>query len=557
MRRCRSRDLALAGLTGIVAAGVASNARASNPLEYPDNGSASFSRGGAWLAVGNEPIATHYNPAALATQSSGFSLEQQLAFPHTCFDRRGPSNAVTGPADPRAPIYSYQPICSQRGSFPNTIPSIAIVWRVSERWAIGFAIVPPATYGTAQNQFPVLANGFDTNAKKAVLLPAPYRYQQLEQQSTILFPTIGVGYALARHFRIGVGFVSGIGIINTSTVAVTNVGRDDVLGDHMADDSVSSLHTEDQFVPGAVVSAHWSVVPELDLSVWGRWMDSIRTSHGVLDVTQQPFDGNGQLNPPCVGAVSSSGKTNYGGCSGNQSVPNHLENALTRFEYPIPPEIRWGVRFHQPRTRSRAAFDRGSVVRDPLHDDVFDVEVDQSLTLNSEADTIIVRFRESGGTGAIPTNPTNVPVPPNADRPTGYKDSLGIRVGGQWNAVRDLFGVRAGGWLETRSQDPTLLTIAPVGAARFGFGGGLVVRYHFMDVSVGYQRHLSLGLDNGGNGRLHAPAATGGNPPFNLGAEPALVGAADRTQFRTVHAVNGGSVSFDAHVFTLGGVVRF
>jgi hypothetical protein len=557
MRSRRSQRLGLAGLLGAVGIGVAPNARASNPLEYPDNGSASFSRGGAWLAVGNEPIATHYNPAALATQSSGFSLEQQLNFPHTCFDRRGPANTVTGPADPRAPIYEYRPVCSGRGSFPNTIPSIAIVWRASDRLAVGVAVVPPATYGNAAGAFPVLANGFDTKAHRTVLLPAPYRYQQLEQQSTILFPTLGIGYAVTKHLWLGAGFVSGIGIINTSTAAVTNLGQDDSLGDHMVDDSLSSLGTEDLFVPGVIVSLHWSLRPELDVSIWGRWMDAIRSSHGVLDVTQQPFDGNGQLNPPCAGAPSPSGGTSYGGCSANQSVPNHLEGAVTHFEYPIPPELRWGVRFHQPRTRSRAAFDEARIVRDPLHDDLFDVEVDQSLTLNSQAGTILVRFPESEGKGTIPTNPTNVPVPPNADRPTGYKDSLGIRVGGQWNTVRDLFGIRAGGWLETRSQDPTLLTIAPVGATRFGFGGGLVVRYHFMDVSIGYQRHLSAGLDNGGNGRLRAPAAIRSAPTFDLGAEPPSVAAVDRRQFRSVHAVNGGSVSFDAHVFTLGGVVRF
>jgi long-chain fatty acid transport protein len=537
--------------------GLAAIAHASNPLEYPDNGSASFSRGGAWLAVGNEPIATHYNPAALATQSSGFSLEQQLNFPHTCFDRRAQSNAVTGPSSSRSSIFFYRPVCNERGSFPNTIPSFSVVWRVSDRVGIGFAIVPPATYGTSANQFPALARGFNTKSNEQVLLPAPYRYQELEQQTTILFPTIGVGYALTRHFRVGVAFVSGVGIVNTSTVGVANLGQSDALGDHMADDSLSSLRTEDLFVPGAIVSLHFSPLPQLDLSVWGRWMDSIRSSHGVLDVTQQPFDGNGKLNPPCAGAPDSNGATSYGSCSGNQSVPNHLEGALTRFEYPIPPELRWGVRFHQPRTHSTATWEDGRIARDPLHDDTFDVEVDQSLTLNSLASTIVVRFRESEGKGTILTNPTSVPVPPNADRPTGYKDSLGIRVGGQWNIVRDLLGLRAGGWLETRSQDPTLLTIAPVGATRFGFGGGLVVRYHFLDVSVGYQRHLSAGLDNGGNGGLRAPAAVGDGPTFDLRAEPPGVAAVDRRQFRTVHAVNGGSVSFDAHVFTLGGVVRF
>jgi hypothetical protein len=557
MTRRRPRNLALGLGASVAVLGTGWSAHASNPLEYPDNGSASFSRGGAWLAVGNEPIATHYNPAALATQASAMSVEQQLNFPHTCFDRRGPGNAATGPSSSSAPIFFYRAVCSERGSFPNTIPSIAVAWRVSDRVGIGVAIVPPATYGTAVNAFPVLARGYNSKSGEQVLLPAPYRYQQLEQQTTILFPTIGVGYALGRHFRVGVGFVSGIGVLNTSTVGVSQLGPNDALGDHMADDSLSTIRAEDLFVPGVIVSAHFSPSPFLDLSLWGRWMDSVRSSHGDLDVTQTPFSANGGLNPSCAGSPGVNGATTYGKCSGSQGVPNHFEGALTRFEYPIPPELRTGVRFHLPRSRSKAMWDRGRIERDPLHDDTFDVEIDQSLTLNSLASTIVVRFQESEGVGTLPTNPVGVPVPPNADRPTGYKDSLGIRVGGQWNAVRDLLGLRGGGWLETRSQDPTLLTVAPVGATRFGLGGGLVVRYRFMDVSVGYQRHFSLGLDNGGNGRLRAPAADGNGQSFDLRNESPGVAAVDRRQFRTVHAVNGGSVSFDAHVFTLGGVVRF
>src|ERR1044071_7062372 len=128
---------------------------ASNPLEYPDNGSASFSRGGAWLAVGNEPIATHYNPAGLATQGSGFSVEQQLNLNTVCFDRHGPNGAT----ESAGPGYEYVPVCNSRGSFPSTIPSISVAWRASQKLGFGLAIVPPATYGTPDEAFPAVAPG--------------------------------------------------------------------------------------------------------------------------------------------------------------------------------------------------------------------------------------------------------------------------------------------------------------------------------------------------------------------------------------------------------------
>jgi long-chain fatty acid transport protein len=538
-----------------VATFLSSPAHASNPLEYPDNGSASFSRGGAWLAVGNEPIAAHYNPAGLALQPTAVGIDVNMAFPHTCFDRRGPGNAVVGPDDSARQgdgslFYSYRPVCSEKAGFPNTIPSIALSWRATRRIGLGMALVPPATYGTAENQFPIVAEGTDNVSGAPRLLPAPYRYMQVAQESTILFPTASIGYELVANLRVGLGFVSGIGVINTSTVGVSNLKGIDDNGDHMVDDSLTRLRTRDLFVPGAVLSVLWSPLPVLDVAAWGRFMDSIRTDTGDVDVSLPAFNGDGEVNPPCAGVA---------GCTANQSVVSHFPGALTRFEYPIPPEVRIGVRYHKTRTRALAAGDVPASSRDPLHDDVFDVELDGSYAWNSVADTIEVRFPERNGSGVVLVPPTNYPLPPNADRPTGYRDSIGVRFGGQWNAVRDLLGVRGGGWLESRSQDPAFLTVAPVGAFRWGFGAGVVVRTGVFDVSVGYQRHLSAGLDNGGDGRLRAPAATNGDTvtPFDLNREPPAVGAGDRTQFRTTHAVNGGSVSFDAHVFTLGGLARF
>lgn len=578
MKTNSRRALFLAALAG--AAGLSSSraAQASNPLEYPDNGSAAFSRGGAWLGVANEPIATHYNPAGLATQGSGFSVEQQLNFPKTCYHRQGPGGTPVGPDDTNTltsgpgagmPRYIYLPVCNERTSFPNTIPSISFAFRLTDKLGVGMAIVAPATYGTADNAFPLMARGYNLGTGQYQTLPAPYRYMQLNQLSTILFPTVGVGYELFQNFRVGAAFISGIAAINTSTTGIAtfsatpqDLGNE--IGDHSPDDSVSNLRTKDLFVPGVILSAHWSVLPQLDVAVWGRYLDAIRTSSADFTATTDVFEGVAP-RPVC---------TNVDVCSG--AVPNNAQtnpeyfrgSVLTHFKYPLPPEVRIGVRFHQPRNASRLVFgDRGKA-RDPLHDDLFDVELNGSYSMNSYADTIEVRFRQGvdpvtgrpTGTGAALTRPTGVPIPPNADRWTGYQDSYGVRLGGQWNAIADKLGIRAGAWYETRSQDPAWLTIAPVGGARWGYGGGIVLRQDFIDISFGYQRHESAGLDNGGDGRMRAATGTasgqcnGGN--FNLSCD-AGKNAAERTQFRSIHTVNGGKVTFSADVFTIGGTVRF
>ena len=152
-------------------------------------------------------------------------------------------------------------------------------------------------------------------------------------------------------------------------------------------------------------------------------------------------------------------------------------------------------------------------------------------------------------------------IPPNADKWNGYENSFGLRLGGQLNLVPDKVGIRAGTWFESQSMDPKWLSIAAVGATRGGFGGGVVFRQDFIDVSIGYQHHWSSGLDNGGQGSMRAivgQLAPGANEqPYNTNLDPAGATAATRTQFRSAQTVNDGRITQSAHAFTLGGTVRF
>src|SRR5215212_3785572 len=90
-------QLVLAACAGSALVTIAVPAAASGPLEYPDNGGAAFSRGGAWLATATDPLAAHYNPAAMATQQSGFELGLLFAYQSVCYQRKNPGNTETGP----------------------------------------------------------------------------------------------------------------------------------------------------------------------------------------------------------------------------------------------------------------------------------------------------------------------------------------------------------------------------------------------------------------------------------------------------------------------------
>lgn len=575
MRTPHAKHLVLAAAAASAGVLSAQTASASNPLEYPDNGAASFSRGGAWLATANEPIATHYNPAALATQGSGFSIEQQLNLNTVCYDRHGPNGAPENSGTTRFGAFEYMPVCNERESFPSTIPSISIAWRASQKLGFGIAVVPPAAYGTPDRAFPALAPGRNTGYQACVDnqnangldpsvcgtpvegLPAPYRYMQLNQLTTILFPTIGVGYELFPNFRVGAAFISGIAVINTTVMGAINGSPG--LQENAQNDSLSALRTKDLFVPGAILSVHWSATSQIDIAAWGRWIDDVHSTEGELEAVLKPYTtGYTGLKPVCQQPVA-------GNC--NDAVyTNHANDAFRDFRFPLPPEARIGVRFHQPRTQANVIKGgdfgaNGFKSRDPLHDDVFDVEVNGSYSLNESANTIEVRFAENpDGTGAKDLVP-NGKLPPNADKWNGYKNSIGARLGTQINVIRDRFGVRAGTWIETQSQDPKWLSVAAVGALRGGVGGGIVFRQDFIDISIGYQYHWSAGLDNNGQGAMRGVVGTGQDadpkdPQFRT-TKDAGKSAADRTQFRTNFTVNDGSITQHAHAFTLGGTVRF
>lgn len=191
------------------------------------------------------------------------------------------------------------------------------------------------------------------------------------------------------------------------------------------------------------------------------------------------------------------------------------------------------------------------LARDPLHDDLFDVELDGSFTQSSQAEIAQVRMLGTpNGEAVVPFRPVGF-LPPNADRNNGYRDTFGARLGGQFNVVQDKLALLAGTWIESQAAADEYLHISPVPALRGGVGGGLILRQAPLDFVLGYQRHWSEQMDNGGRGAVRANAGIATDRTFRIGAEPA------DEQFRTAQAVNGGRVSQSAHVFTMGAVWRF
>ncbi len=525
--------------------------RASTAIEYPDNGVAQFSRGGAWLATATDPLAAFYNPAALATQPTSLGIGFNLPMQKICYQRKGPGGADSY-ADPSlkpppdgTDADPYEEVCNEHSNFPRFIPNLAFNWRVNESLAIGIAINPPASYGTLEwPLFGKTTSRIPVTSERPV--PAAQRYLSTKVEGTILMPTLSFGYAITDSLRVGAGFISGIAILDLNAVSMSTVAESRAY-DEFNNDNLSELHVKDLFIPGFVVSTHYSATDNLEVAGWFKWLDRIKAK-GDADITAV-LNRNGaparicsqaEVDAAIQAAQDAGQETPDLSCSVTTHSEDEVGKDKVHVNITVPMEGRLGLRYHEPAPRPTPLelehFRKDDVsVRDPLRDDVYDVELNLTWANNSAADNIEVRFTEQ-------FQPVGVPglTPANADRPTGWKDTFGARLGGQYNVLRNRLGLRAGTWVETSAVDDEYLNVTGVPALRGGFGGGFVARFGHIDIEAGYQHIWNAGLDNGGDGKLKAIAGAG-NDPAN----------------RSFHAVNGGSITQHANVFSIGGVARF
>jgi long-subunit fatty acid transport protein len=487
----------------------ATRAAATDVLEFPDNGTEQLSRGGAWVARATNPLATYFNPAGLAGQGTGALANLNLVFTDVCFTRRGPGQVVDGhdalyPAD----------VCDETSVTP--LPSVAAAWAVSDRLGIGLSIMPPSLYGnlsfpetvTAENRL-----GFD------VKVPSPQRYLLIEQSGIVLNTTLGVGYEVAKNVRVGGGFTWGFAsleITNANMSLNPSQQADGTYKDPRDGDVLARIQVSDWFIPGFVIGAIYSPLSQLDV--------------GFALQVQEAFDGHGDLTT----------KANYWSASGLSDNPVVTDSAdvgpdLAHFRLPNPLEARIGARFHWPRD-PHAPIAAGAR-RDPIADDVFDLELDFSYTRNSAYDKIMLRFPADR---VIEVKGTGGAVPQNNDVPLEIKgDTIGVRLGGEYVLLADRLALRAGGWWEPNVQRPEYLNVAVVASQRIGVAGGVLVRLGPVDVEAGYMHIFFEDVDNGGDGRVRA--ISGDSSAGN----------------RSPYAINGGKLSQSANIVSVGAAARF
>lgn len=530
-------------LVGLVVMGalVASReARASNVTEFPDNGSEQLGRGGAWIARASGPLATFFNPAGLAGQDSRVTVQANLSVHHTCFTR------VKAAGDT-----STEPLADASGNFPRVCndveltpnPQIAGTLRITERLGLGLALLGPSA--SASSTWPDFVNG----------QASPNRFLLARRHGALVFPSLGVGFEVVPGLRIGAAFQWGIADLKLASATVAlNADGGNPTGDVRA-----NLQVKDYFVPGFTAGAIYSAHERLDVAVWGRVSDAVRARGDVGTAANYytPANAKGDASRVIYG------DTIFEDCGTGQPITDCKSGGNATFKLAIPAEAKLGVRYHVPRPGGPARPGH----RDPIADDVFDVEANLTWANNSAIDSIEVRFPGDGqGNGILPVS--GIPggtLPENADQRRAYKDVVGLRIGGDFNVLRDRLALRGGGFFESSAASPQFQNIDFASGSRVGLALGATVRIRTgkepssgaLDLMVGFMHAFVADLSNADPKAAGLPALAGTqcNPSSNnqLGATC----ADGAPKYRTNYPVNLGTITNAINALNVGVAYRF
>lgn len=475
------------------------NVAQAGGLEFVGPGTRAFGRGGAFMARADDPTALRYNPAALANLGGyQLSVGSHLIFYDACMDRSGGYDdsgvsssssleSIFGPSYDATGYLSreFPEVC--RSGPPGPSPQLVQSFHLMEGLGIAFGILAPSAAGSS-----TWGNGDGTfTAADGTLLPSPVRYQIVQQNVLLFWPSIGIGYSPIPELSFGATFMWGISTINFTTMTSAGSGAQDP-----AQDARAQLELADYFVPGAVLSVHITPIDALDIAVMARFSDEIQ-GDGTLTVT--------------TGAFGTSMLDSY------QPYVTPLVGARLRAPQPweFGVSVRYADRIH-PRHRDPERAGRLSgQVDDPMLNERWDLELDVVYVYNGQVTDFVAHLPnmpvgiceaddDCSTTPSLTANlPTAIPIT------KGWSDQLSVRLGGDVNILPGMLAVRGGVHFETSGMNPNWQTPDFMPGMRLGLHLGATFRIERFDVSIAYG-HIFQFDHTVTDPRVRHSASTGG-----------------------------------------------
>ncbi|MFW5924573.1 MAG: OmpP1/FadL family transporter [Myxococcota bacterium] len=449
------------------------SAAAFGGYELTSPGARPNGRGGANFVGADSPLTLFYNPANLA-RLDGYHLvgATHLHFTERCMQRV--EVVETDGARQRGEVFPN--VCSE-GRNPDFMPQVAFSARLADDLTLGLGVYTPPVgfqevrYGDSETV--TFGDEF-----------TPTRYLLIENDLIQVFPTVGLAYAPHPQVRVGAAFGWGITHAIFANAAFSSV---EVMGIEATSDARNELEATDAFVPRVQLGAWAQPVRQIpfELGLGFRWTGDVKSDDAELNIrafNAEPLDVEAETTLNGVG-----------------------------FEVPQTAELTFGLRYFEPL--EQPADDIG----DRLSTEKFDVEANLMVIFAERVDSFVVDLPDDEtltvdpGVEGIP--PVDVALPDDIAIEHRWHTRLGLHVGGDYNPIPGVLGLRAGLSFNSDGVDDGFENIDFTPFRRVGLHAGATVRIaSVVDLSVAYahifQPDRDVGVDEAGVRRV-----VGGDEP--------------------------------------------
>jgi long-chain fatty acid transport protein len=197
--------------SGVVLFFVARDARAGG-FEFPDNGTEALGRGATFTAKADSPLAVYYNVAGLARQrGTNVLIDGNLNFHSFTFQRTGtyPDNS-NDPATPWGGS-NFPAVTDASGPFYAPFVAVTSDFGYFDRLTFALAAFGPSAVGGRTFQLGVQG------------APGPGRYDAVQSESSIIYPTLAAAYRVTPWLDLGVGASLVVASFDTTSVAFSAI----------------------------------------------------------------------------------------------------------------------------------------------------------------------------------------------------------------------------------------------------------------------------------------------------------------------------------------------
>lgn len=420
--------------------------------EIPDVGTVAFGRAGAFVTRASDPSAIAHNVAGIVglpglqiMVGSNFS-----SFNH-CYQRYGnydENGAVmvdtTGTVFERSNYNNgttpYPRVCNRPDI--GVTPLVLATWRPTRRWAFGLGIYTPSATGSRQNFL-------DTEQSAGGIAPSPARNMLFHKDLIVAYPTLAVAWQPTSWLRVGVGIQPTYGRFNFGLVV--NGARNQAQSPNT--DVLIDLTASGMFLAGSV-------------------------GVQLLPTPYLSFGAQVHYNGPVVASGQADGTSNLYAPNPNNRLYSSF--SIDRMSLQLPWYARVGARFALPRPgRPHQNSLEGDY--DPMTDDVFDVE---AVFLYER--TSMLGATNLNNTGNINVGGATVSAPAEITISSDLSNTLGVRLGGDWNILPGKLAIRGGVSYETGAVSNRLAQIHLPAYEGVSLHAGLSFRWRWLTSSIGY-----------------------------------------------------------------------